>query len=73
MHYAELTDEELLECIKRDDDYNFVKIIIENGVKYAQVWGPYDQTTPMVKIIREHQVGNATLIETDGELGVIFY
>lgn len=55
------------------DDYNFVKIIIENGVKYAQVWGPYDQTNPMVKIIREHQVGNATLIETDGELGVIFY
>ncbi|MBS0030557.1 IPT/TIG domain-containing protein [Chitinophaga sp. 22321] len=55
------------------DDYNFIKIIVEEGVKYAQVWGPYDQTQPRVKILREHQVGNATIIETDGEPGVVFY
>jgi hypothetical protein len=55
------------------DDYNFIKIIIEDGVKYAQVWGPYDQTQPRVKILREHQVGNATIIETDGEPGVVNY
>ncbi|SEW45648.1 IPT/TIG domain-containing protein [Chitinophaga arvensicola] len=55
------------------DDYNFIQIIIEDGVKYAQVWGPYDQTQPRVKILREHQVGNATIIETDGEPGVVSY
>jgi hypothetical protein len=55
------------------DDYNFIKIIIEDGIKYAQVWGPYDQTVSRVKILREHQVGNATIIETDGELGVIYF
>jgi hypothetical protein len=55
------------------DDYNFVKIVIEDGVKYAQVWGPYDQSAPMVKLLGEHQVGNATIIETEGELGVIYY
>lgn len=55
------------------DDYNFIKIIIEDGVKYAQVWGPYDQTQPKVKILGEHQVGNATIIETDGEPGVVIY
>lgn len=55
------------------DDYNFIKIIIEDGVKYAQVWGPYDQTQPRVRILREHQVGNATIIETDGEPGIVLY
>lgn len=55
------------------DDYNFIKIIIEDGVKYAQVWGPYGQTQPRVKILREHQVGNATIIETDGEPGIVLY
>jgi hypothetical protein len=55
------------------NDYNFIKIIIEEGVKYAQVWGPYDQTQPRVRILREHQVGNATIIETDGEPGIVLY
>lgn len=55
------------------NDYNFIKIIMEDGVKYAQVWGPYDQTQPRVKILREHQVGNVTIIETDGEPGVVYY
>lgn len=55
------------------NDYNFIKIVIEDGVKYAQVWGPYDQTQPRVRILREHQVGNATIIETDGEPGIVYY
>lgn len=63
----------VLELPVEVDDYNFITIIIEDGVKFAQVWDPYDQTGPRVRILGEHQVGNATIIETDGELGVIYY
>ncbi|HWV64233.1 hypothetical protein, partial [Chitinophaga sp.] len=52
---------------------NFIKIIIEDGVTRAQVWRPCDQTNPRMEILREHQAGNATIIETEGEPGVICY
>lgn len=52
------------------DDYkNKIQITKENGVKYANLLGIYGETSARVKIIRAHKIGNATIIETDGELG----
>jgi IPT/TIG domain len=52
---------------------NSVSIIEQHGEKYAQLTGIYGETNPPVKILRSHQVGNATIFETDGELGIIYF
>ncbi|MGF6847958.1 hypothetical protein QFZ51_003193 [Chitinophaga sp. W3I9] len=56
------------------DEYgNSVSIIEQGGEKYAQLTGIYGETNPPVKILRSHQAGNATILETDGELGIIYF
>ncbi|MEI3797095.1 MULTISPECIES: IPT/TIG domain-containing protein [unclassified Chitinophaga] len=56
-----------------DASGNTVSIIEQQGEKYAQLTGIYGETNPPVKILRSHQVGNATIFETDGELGIIYF
>lgn len=56
-----------------DASGNSVSIIEQNGEKYAQLTGIYGETNPPVKILRSHQVGNATIFETEGELGIIYF
>lgn len=55
------------------DDANFIRIIIEDGVKYAQIEGMWGENKPRVKILKEHKVGNATLIELERELGWVTF
>ncbi len=50
---------------------NTMLVTEENGEKYVNLLGIYGETNPRVKILREHKIGNVTLIETDGELGYI--
>lgn len=52
---------------------NTMQITEENGEKYVNLLGIYGEVGPRVKILREHKIGNATLIETDGELGYIAF
>jgi hypothetical protein len=52
---------------------NSVSIVEQDGEKYAQLTGIYGETNPPVKILRSYQVGNATIFETDGELGIIYF
>lgn len=56
-----------------DASGNSVSIIEQHGEKYAQLTGIYGETNPPVKILRSHQIGNATIFETDGELGIIYF
>lgn len=55
------------------DDANFVRIIIDNGVRYAQIEGMYGETRPRVKILKQHTIGKATLIELESELGYVTF
>lgn len=55
------------------DDANVIRIIIEDGVKYAQIEGLWGEVRSRVKILKEHKVGNATLIELEGELGWVSF
>ena len=52
---------------------NSISIIEQNNEKYAQLTGINGETNPPVKILRESRIGNATIIETDGELGIIYF
>lgn len=54
-----------------DDNRNKLQITEENGQKYGHLVGIYGEEGPRVKIIREHKVGNAVILETDGDLGYI--
>jgi hypothetical protein len=54
-----------------DDNKNKLQVTEENGQKYANLVGMYGEIGTRVKIIREHKVGNAVIIETDGDLGYI--
>lgn len=56
-----------------DTDANYVQIVEQGGEKYAQIYGMYNESRPPVKILREHHVGNATIIEIDGELGYVYF
>lgn len=49
--------------------FNQVQIVRENGRVYAFVVGIDGGTAPRVEVLRSHRVGNATIMETDGELG----
>jgi hypothetical protein len=55
------------------DDANFVRIINDNGVQYAQIEGMYGETRPRVRILKEHKMGKATLIELESELGYVAF
>ena len=55
------------------DDANVIRIIIEDGVKYAQIEGLWGEVRSRVKILKEHKVGNATLIELERELGWVSF
>jgi hypothetical protein len=55
------------------DDANFVRIINDNGVQYAQIEGMYGETRPRVRILKEHKIGKATLIELESELGYVAF
>lgn len=44
-----------------------------NGDKYVNLLGIWGETNPPVKILREHRIGNATIMETDGETGIIYF
>ena len=48
---------------------NQVQITKENGKIYAYVVGIDGSTGQRVEILREHRIGSATILETDGELG----
>ncbi|BAV06025.1 hypothetical protein FLA_2040 [Filimonas lacunae] len=54
-----------------DDNKNKMQVTEEDGQKYVNLVGIYGDTRPRVKVIRAHKVGNATIIETDGDLGYI--
>lgn len=56
-----------------DDDPNYVKFLFLEDGKYAQLNGMYGETRPPVKVLNEIKVGNATIIEIDGELGYIYF
>ena len=43
------------------------------GEKYVNFLGIWGETNPPVKILREHTVGNARIIETDGDMGIIYF
>ena len=43
------------------------------GDKYVNFLGIWGETNPPVKILREHRVGNARIIETDGDMGIIYF
>jgi hypothetical protein len=49
--------------------FNQVQIVKENGRTYAFVVGIDGSTAPRVEILRSHMVGNACIMETNGELG----
>lgn len=55
------------------EDRNYVTIVEQDGEKYAQIMGMYNETRTAVKILKEHRVGKATIIETDGELGYVTF
>lgn len=48
------------------EDANYFTIQETNGEKYAQIYGMYNESRLPVKILREHTVGNATIIELAG-------
>lgn len=50
-----------------------IQVTEGNGNKYVNLLGLYGETNPAVRILKEHKIGNATIIETDGELGVIYF
>jgi IPT/TIG domain len=45
----------------------------DNGSKYISFLGIWGETTPPVKVLREHKIGNATIIEIDGETGIVYF
>lgn len=56
-----------------NDEHNYIKIVVEDGVKYAQIYGMYEETRPRVKILKEHRIGKAVIIEIEGELGYVYF
>lgn len=50
-----------------------IQVSESNGNKYVNLLGLYGERNPAVRILKEHKIGNATIIETDGELGVIYF
>lgn len=55
------------------DEHNYMKIIVEDGVKYAQIVGMYEESRARVKILKEHRIGKAVIIEIEGELGFVYF
>lgn len=55
------------------DDRNYVTFIRSGEDKYVQIYGMYNESRMPVKMLNEIKVGNATIIETDGELGYVTF